>query len=123
MTGSYVLEIPDLHLVLSQEDVAYWEIFLTHAGKKDEKINWPFSAAGNSFVFHNSLWLDKQIKSVKIDFADNQVTFYKSHIDSEGFKEFLDLVFSKMVIRIQPDQMHFLVSSKYPRQKSTSHRK
>lgn len=124
MTGTYVLEIPDLHQVLRQEDVEKWEIFLTSNGKGQEKISWPLSFADNTFVFHNSLPLNKQIESVKIDFTDNQVTFYKGHIDSESFKELLELVLSKMYIHINQNQMHFLVSSSnYSSQKSTSLKK
>ncbi|RNF39997.1 hypothetical protein [Planococcus salinus] len=119
MTGSYVLEIPDLHEVLSQEDVARWKIFLTTDEKEHHKVNWSVSSADNSFMFHNSFLLDKRIKSVEIDFTDNRVTFYKGESDADGFKEFLDLVLSKMFIRINPNQMHFLVSPKYSQRKST----
>ncbi|TWT03546.1 hypothetical protein [Planomicrobium sp. CPCC 101079] len=110
MKGSYVLEIPDLDYVLNHEDVKRWEVFLLDAAKQYEKIKWQASFIDKSGILQQELVFYGRLKTIKIDFQNKRIVFFRGEVRCEEFEKFLLEVLNNSFIRIRSDQMHFVVS-------------
>lgn len=113
MLDSYVLEIPDLGYVMSQDSIGQWEIFLRHTGKGYRKIQWQVSSSSSGFMLRNSVSTGGPVESVHIDLTANRIIFQKGEMNDREFQHFLRSLLDAFFIRIQQNQMHFVVSPNY----------
>ena len=113
MIDEYVLEIPDLGYVMSQDSIGQWEIFLRHAGQGSQKIKWQVSSSAHGFMLRNMAATGGPVESVQNDLAANRIVFQKGEMEDREFQQFLRLLLDAFFIRVRQDQMHFVVSPNY----------
>lgn len=113
LKGLYVLEIPDLRAVLNEADVIHWEVFLLHTSQRYEKIHWHISSSEDNNHLQQILVFYGRLKAAKIDFRHKRIVFYRGDAEQQEFERFLLKALGNLFIRIYPDQMHFVVTSKY----------
>lgn len=112
MDQVYVLGIPDLHQVLSQEDIAVWELFLLSAEKRYEKIRFQVSSEGGCYTFTNVEACNGILATVKIDFDEKKIVFKQAGKSSEEFENFLLDILSQLFVRVEKDRIQFCTTAK-----------
>ncbi|WP_152911804.1 hypothetical protein [Planococcus glaciei] len=113
MMDDYVLEIPDLGYVMSQDSIGQWEIFLRHTGQGFQKIQWQVTSSASGFRLRNMVQTGGPVESVHIDLAANRIVFQKGEMEDQEFQQFLRSLLDAFFIRVRQDQMHFVVSPNY----------
>lgn len=123
MDNVYVLEIPDLHQVLSQKDIAVWELFLLTAEKRYEKVCFHVSRDGGCYTFKNIETCNGLLATVQIDFDKKKIFFNQTGAASKEFEKFLFDVLSQLFVRVETTRIQFLANTKKPRVKRLKNRR
>ncbi|ALS77811.1 hypothetical protein AUO94_03720 [Planococcus kocurii] len=123
MFNSFVLEIPDLRSVLHPKDVGAWEVVYT----KDElvfgKISWQISSDGDCYSIHNPQLFPEHLAQIQIDFKMNRIVFYKRQLSDEEFRVLVACILEQLCIYIEPNEMHFMVTTPRHRHQRTRTKK
>lgn len=114
VAGVYVLEVPNLAVVLIPKDIRNWEIFLASSQSQHRKLKWQVSYSPNGITFKNTQAQIGPLKAAEIDYWNDRILLYRGQASDVEFSEFLQYLIKKIVIRTTPNQMHFLVSPKRP---------
>ncbi|MCM3610348.1 hypothetical protein M4S82_03730 [Planococcus sp. MERTA32b] len=112
MDNVYELGIPDLQLVLNQEDIAVWELFLLTAEKRYEKIRFQVSSDGGCYTFRNVEACNGVLSTVQIDFDNKKIVFNQGGTNDGKFEEFLFDALSQLFVRVKEDRIQFLATAK-----------
>ena len=123
MFNSFILEIPDLRSVLQPKDVAAWEVVDARADLVFGKISWQISSEGECYSVHNPRLFPDHLEQVQVDFKMNRIIFYRRQMRDEEFQMLVAYIMDKVSIYINPDEMHFVVSSPRHRHQRTRTKK
>ncbi len=117
MDKAYVMEIPDLKQVLTQEDIAVWELFLLNAEKRYDRILFQISSDDGCFTFENIEACKGILTTVQIDFDNNRVIFNPGDEGNKDFEDFLVEALRQLFIRVNKNRIQFMAAAKKPRTK------
>ncbi|ANU27492.1 hypothetical protein [Planococcus versutus] len=123
MFNSFVLEIPDLRLVLHPKDVLAWEVVYAKAELVFSQISWQISADGDRYSVQNPRLFPDYLKQVQVDFKMNRIVFYKREMSNEEFHSLVAYIMEKVSIYINSNEMHFMVVPPQHRHQRTCSKK
>lgn len=123
MFNSFVLEIPDLRSILNPKDVAAWEVVYTKAELVFGKISWQISSDGDCYSIQNPRLFPEHLAQIQIDFKMNRIVFYKRQLSDEEFHVLVAYILEQVSIYINPNEMHFMVTTPRHRHRRTRTKK
>lgn len=112
VAGVYVLGVPNLAAVLIPKDVRNWELFLVSSQNRHKKLKWQVGYSHYGITFRNTQSQIGPLRAAEIDYRNDRILLYRGHTSDAEFREFLQHLMKKIVIRTTPDHMHFLVPPK-----------
>lgn len=119
----YVLGVPNLAAVLVPKDIRNWELFLASSQSQHKKLKWQVGYSHNGITFKNTQSQIGPLKAAVIDYGNDRILLYRGQASDVEFREFLQYLIKKIVIRTTPNQMHFLVPPKRPSFEKTTTRR
>ena len=111
MFNSFILEIPDLRSVLHPKDVVAWEVVYARAELVFGKISWQISSEGDCYSVQNPRLFPNYLEQVQVDFKMNRIIFHRRDMTDEEFHSLVAYIMEKVSIYINPNEMHFMVTS------------
>ena len=123
MFNSFILEIPDLRSVLHPKDVVAWEVVYARAELVFGKISWQISSEGDCYSVQNPRLFPNYLEQVQVDFKMNRIIFHRRDMTDEEFHSLVAYIMEKVSIYINPNEMHFMVTSPRHRHQRTRTKK
>ena len=123
MFNSFILEIPDLRSVLHPKDVVAWEVVYAKAELVFGKISWQISSEGDCYSVQNPRLFPNYLEQVQVDFKMNRIIFHRRDMTDEEFHSLVAYIMEKVSIYINPNEMHFMVTSPRHRHQRTRTKK